>query len=441
MRVAVATTGTGTVSLGNALTNFVNLSALTTGSTIGYALDDLSNGAWEVGQGVYTSGSPSTVTRVLESSSTGSLLNLSGNAILMVTQTAVQILSYAPLASPALTGTPTAVTQAYGDNTIDIATDAFVQAAVAPAYADIGSNKIHNPLFNIWQRGTSAVTTSGTYSADRFILQFTGDSNSITQTALADADRSAIGDEEAVFALTNACTGVNSAANFSSINQRIESVRRLSNKTVQVSFYAKASSGTPKVGVSIDQSFGTGGSPSSAVQGNGTAFTLSTTWTRYTGSFTIASVSGKTLGTAGNDFTALNFWYSSGSTNNTRAGSIGVQTATISLYGVQLEIGSNVTQLEKVDPRIDFSNCERFYQLAVAWLGGYGAASQTVGYNVPFHTFMRAAPTTSLSGTAYSNASGAVVLSAAQQGVIVNFTVTSLAAFSALVTVAASADL
>lgn len=35
---------------------------------------------------------------------------------------------YAPLASPALTGTPTAPTQAVGDNSTDIATDAFVKA-------------------------------------------------------------------------------------------------------------------------------------------------------------------------------------------------------------------------------------------------------------------------------------------------------------------------
>jgi hypothetical protein len=45
----------------------------------------------------------------------------------------------APLASPALTGTPTAPTQAPGDNTTKIATDAFVQAAVTAGVAGVAS--------------------------------------------------------------------------------------------------------------------------------------------------------------------------------------------------------------------------------------------------------------------------------------------------------------
>lgn len=43
-----------------------------------------------------------------------------------------QVTGAAPLASPALTGVPTAPTAAPGDNTTQIATDAFVYAAVAP---------------------------------------------------------------------------------------------------------------------------------------------------------------------------------------------------------------------------------------------------------------------------------------------------------------------
>jgi hypothetical protein len=42
-----------------------------------------------------------------------------------------QVTGAAPLASPALTGTPTAPTQTTGDNTTKVATDAFVQSAIA----------------------------------------------------------------------------------------------------------------------------------------------------------------------------------------------------------------------------------------------------------------------------------------------------------------------
>ena len=44
--------------------------------------------------------------------------------------------AYAPLASPALTGTPTAPTAASGTNTTQLATTAFVQSAVSGAITD-----------------------------------------------------------------------------------------------------------------------------------------------------------------------------------------------------------------------------------------------------------------------------------------------------------------
>jgi hypothetical protein len=60
-------------------------------------------------------------------------------------------------------------------------------------------------------------------------------------------------------------------------------------------------------------------------------------------------MSGKTLGSNNDSFTGLEFFYSSGATNNAIAGNIGVQSGTINIWGVQLEIGSIATQLEKRD--------------------------------------------------------------------------------------------
>lgn len=45
--------------------------------------------------------------------------------------------SYAPLASPALTGTPTAPTAASGTNTTQVATTAFVQGEISSALGDV----------------------------------------------------------------------------------------------------------------------------------------------------------------------------------------------------------------------------------------------------------------------------------------------------------------
>ena len=110
--------------------------------------------------------------------------------------------------------------------------------------------------------------------------------------------------------------------------QSIEDIRRLSGKTVTVSFWAKANAGAPKLGLSLMQYFGTGGSPSAAINGNGAqSFTLSTTWTRYTSTPIISpSVAGKTMGSNGDHLTQIIFAGSSGATNNTVFGSPGVQS-------------------------------------------------------------------------------------------------------------------
>jgi hypothetical protein len=121
--------------------------------------------------------------------------------------------------------------------------------------------------------------------------------------------------------------------------------------------------------------------------------TLSTTPARYSVTIAIPSVSGKTLGTNGNDYTSLSIWLSSGTTQSSRAGNIGVQTGSIAFWGVQLEIGTQATPLEKPDPRYDLANCQRFYfsgNLSNQGAGG-AAGVEAVSQTLPVH--MRATPT------------------------------------------------
>ena len=404
MRFSTATTGTGTISLGSAVTEY-QVVPLQSGLQIGYSIVDGNN--WEVGTGIYTYGSPPTLTRAtVEDSSTGPgvLMNLSGSATVSLVVTAAMFASY-----------------------------------MTAALNDVGSNKIQNPLFNIAQRGTGAFTTGG-YTLDRWYVSNLTDTISVTQVALADADRTAIGDEEAQYALQNVFTG-NSGTAYNELFQRIENVRRLSNKTVTVSFWAKASTGTPNIGVSLDQNMGTGGSPSSSVFGNGVAIVLSTTWTRYSSTFTLGSLSGLTLGTNNDHSTQLNFWFSSGTTQATRAGGIGVQSATISLWGVQVEIGTIVTLLEKPDPRFDFDNCQRFYQIGNFSANGYTTTGIVASLPVLFPVPMRAAPSVSPSFTTQTNCGSSTTTGITANGFSPQTTGSALGAYVLIGSFTASADL
>jgi hypothetical protein len=146
--------------------------------------------------------------------------------------------------------------------------------------------------------------------------------------------------------------------------QRIESVRTYANQTVTVSFWAKADSGTPSTSLELAQNFGTGGSPSSAVTAIGvTKFTLSTSWTRYTATINVPSISGKTLGTNDDNFFQIALWTSAGTDNNSRTDSLGIQTATISFWGVQLEAGSVATAFQTATGTLqgELAACQRYY--------------------------------------------------------------------------------
>jgi len=317
-----------------------------------------------------------------------------------------------------------------------------VNAVVAPAFNDIGRNVLHNGLFNIQQRGAGPFTALG-YTADRWAVVLSNDANSVTTVALADADRTAIGDEAAINALQDVFTGSATAGSYSLLTQRIESVRRLGGKQVTASFWARATAGTPRIAIVVQQNFGTGGSPSGAINITlGATAALTTTWTRYTASGTVPSVAGKTLGTNNNDWTSLNIGLSDQA--NVWGVGIGVQSGTVQLWGVQLEIGSVMTPLDYGgSPQQQLAQCQRFYQTGALWLAGpITTASQLVGGSSLFPVVMRATPTLTQSSSSNGGAIGATSFGAlANVGLLVNATSTGSGAYTINANFTASADL
>ena len=372
-------------------------------------------------------------------------------------------LTRAPLASPTFTGTSAAPTPTTDDNTTRITTTAFVQAqmvasgagvstwntragAVVLQQADIaavgalhddGRNLIDNGCFNVAQRGAGSFTVSGGYTADRWLMAFANGSASVGVGAASDANRASVGDEAFQYFLYNNFTGSATGGSFCQLWQRIENVRRLAGKTVTVSFYAATGTAGFKLGVVMANNYGTGGSPSAPDYTASQSVTLTTAWgPRYSLTFTVPSASGKTFGTtAGTDYTLLSFEYSNPS-------GVGVQSGNITLWGVQLEIGSVATPLDYGGkPQQQLAACQRFYQTGNVGVWGNGAAGSWIGAHRPFVVRMRAVPTLSFSNPVLSNCSGMTAYGVGQDDMIPYAVVTATGATSYFSNFTASADL
>jgi hypothetical protein len=316
-------------------------------------------------------------------------------------------------------------------------TNASVAAAVAPALNAVGRSYIHNGLMNIAQRGAGPWTTNGAYTADRWEILVSGDTVSVSIAVNSDATRAAIGDEAALQCLVVNFTGTSTGGAYTAVVEKIENVRRLSGKTVTVSFWASASVAL-NVNLALAQIFGTGGSPSAPVGVAGQNVAIATAWgTRYSLTFALPSAAGKVFGTtAGTDYTQLGFYFSN-------AGAApGVQAGTVALWGVQLELGGTATPLEKLDPRLDLANCQRFYQASQLIMGqASGGAGANAYHSSNFPMPMRAAPTVTPTGVNLTNCGSLSAGSYGGNAVWFVVTVTANGAFLASVSYTASADL
>jgi hypothetical protein len=264
-----------------------------------------------------------------------------------------------------------------------------------------GKNKIINGDFTVNQRNFSTTSTSGTYGFDRWqFVAGTGTFSYSAQTFTAGAAPVA-GYEGTNFARV-ITSGQTSTSGFAALLQHIENVRTFANQTVTLSFWAKASSGTPKVQPTLEQSFGSGGS--AAVVTSGTAVTISTSWARYSATITVPSISGKTIGTSSYLSAQL---YTSLGTDYPTYGNIGVQAATIDIWGVQLEQGSTATAFQTATGTIqgELAACQRYYERMINngqnfSLPGFNNSSTQAYFTWAYKTTKRSNPTITLAPAA-----------------------------------------
>jgi hypothetical protein len=223
-----------------------------------------------------------------------------------------------------------------------------------------GKNKIINGDFSINQRGFTSTTTTSVYIFDRYRTSASDGTSTFTAQTFTPGAAPVAGYESTNY-LDIASTGQTLTTARTSVEQRIEDVRTLAGQTATISFWAKAASGTPSICPELAQIFGSGGSSSVTAIG-ATKIPITTSWVRYTVSgVSVPSISGKTIGT-GSEL-RLTFWTSAGSAEATRSASLGIQTATISIWGVQVEAGSVATAFQTATGTIqgELAACQRYY--------------------------------------------------------------------------------
>jgi len=232
-------------------------------------------------------------------------------------------------------------------------------------------NYLINGSFDIWQRATSQ-TSSGYGSDDRWYNTHLGSTKTASRQSFT-IGQTDVPENPTYFSRTVVST-VAGAGNYCQKQQRIEDVTKLSGKTVTVSFYAKADS-VKNIAVELTQYFGSGGSPSAVVNVQGQKISLSASWVEKTITFSVPSVTGKTLGSDNNSSTLLTIWFDAGSSFNSRTDTLGQQSGTFDIAQVQLEEGDTATEFERRTIGDELQLCYRYYENLVD--GVFGVAAGT----------------------------------------------------------------
>jgi len=228
---------------------------------------------------------------------------------------------------------------------------AELAALIGSQTALSNKNMIINGAFQCWQRSTSvsSQTGSGYQTTDRWRTNASGGTYNQSRQTVPLGD-SVVGDFK-YFLRHEVTTG----DNFTGIQQRIEDVQSVPEGTLTLSFYAKGTN--PNAGsitIGTNQYFGTGGSPSSNVEVTSAAtFTVTSSWQRFNFQLTVASISGKTLGTNDDSYFQIQFTQDGNDTST--------DAWTLDITGVQLEVGQTATPFEHEGYETTIQKCYRYY--------------------------------------------------------------------------------
>lgn len=216
-------------------------------------------------------------------------------------------------------------------------------------------NWIINGMFDVWQRGTTQITT-GYGSDDRWSNNVAGATQTVSRQSFA-IGQTSVPNNPTYFSRTVVVDGAVAGSTVEKIH-KIEDVTKFSGKTITYSFWAKADA-NKNIAVEIYRYYGSGGSGYDlglSVQ----KFALTTSWQRFTKTVTLPSVSGKTIGA--NNCTHFSFWFDAGSNYASRTDSLGNQSGTFDIANVSLVEGSFAVECQNQPYADVLRECQRYYQ-------------------------------------------------------------------------------
>ena len=237
-------------------------------------------------------------------------------------------------------------------------------------------NLIINGAMQVAQRGTSQ-TTSGYGSVDRWYIDNTADGGGQVADAPNDFEYS---------------LKVNPNSGNATVRQAIElpaagkgGVFR-SGQTFTLSFWLKSDNAGEVINIFIASATSVFGTTTTHANDTSTGLTTSTSWNRYTYTYTQAS-------NVGGSDTCYNI-----------VPYVTSPSGAIYLTGVQLEVGETATPFEHRSYGDELARCQRFYSQASVAVDGLDVGDTSYNAYIWFKTSMRTAPTvTSTNFSSYTD--------------------------------------
>lgn len=267
----------------------------------------------------------------------------------------------------------------------------------------VGNNILYNGGLQIWQVNGAAGLTSvsgNNYGPDGYKLSSIGTTYTITRGTTG------VGTEIDLpkYYASATITSVGGAANFCYLQIPLEDVTRFAGKQLTLAFRC-ASGGAAQLAVELEQNFGTGGSPSATVQTFLATVNIDTSFAdNRTVTFVVPSISGKVLGSNGDDFLNINIWMDAGSNYNARTNSLGQHSGQYNFGDFRLNYGNVAIARNNVNNlATELLKCQRYFfktffadTAPAANLGfntGEFASNQLLGANIAQNAMWQRWPT------------------------------------------------